>query len=77
MENAAYLRMKNIELGYSINPHILSKAGIKSLRLYGNVQNAFTITKFKGFDPEQTVDQTRAQAFPQVRVMTMGVNVNF
>jgi TonB-linked SusC/RagA family outer membrane protein len=77
MENAAYLRMKNIELGYSINPHILSKAGIRSLRVYGNIQNAFTITKFKGFDPEQTVDQTRAQAFPQVRIMTMGVNVNF
>jgi TonB-dependent starch-binding outer membrane protein SusC len=77
MENAAYLRMKNIELGYSVNPHILSKAGVKSLRVYGNIQNAFTITKFKGFDPEQTTDQVRAQAFPQVRVMTMGVNVNF
>jgi len=77
MENAAYLRMKNIELGYSINPNILSKAGVKSLRLYGNIQNAFTVTKFKGFDPEQTVGQVRAQAFPQVRVMTMGVNVNF
>lgn len=77
MENASYLRLKNIELGYSISPAILSKAGIKSFRIYGNVQNAFTITKFKGFDPEQTVSQTRAQAFPQVRVMTMGVNVNF
>jgi TonB-linked SusC/RagA family outer membrane protein len=77
MENASYLRMKNIELGYSISPTILSRAGIKSLRLYGNIQNAFTITKFKGFDPEQTTDQVRAEAFPQVRVMTMGVNVNF
>lgn len=77
MENASYLRMKNIELGYSISPRLLSRAGIGSLRIYGNVQNAFTITKFKGFDPEQTVDQTRAEAFPQVRVMTVGVNVNF
>jgi len=77
MENAAYLRLKNIELGYSINPKLLSKVGIGSIRVYGNVQNAFTITKFKGFDPEQTTDQTRAQAFPQVRVMTMGISVNF
>jgi TonB-linked SusC/RagA family outer membrane protein len=77
MENAAYLRMKNVELGYSISPDILNKAGIRSLRIYGNIQNAFTITKFKGFDPEQPVGQVRAQAFPQVRVMTMGVNVNF
>jgi TonB-linked SusC/RagA family outer membrane protein len=77
MENAAYLRVKNIELGYTINPKILSKAGISSLRIYGNVQNAFTFSKFKGFDPEQTVDQTRAEAFPQVRIITTGLNVNF
>ena len=45
---------------------MLSKFGLGSMRVYGNVQSAFTITKFKGFDPEQTTDQTRA--FPQVRV---------
>lgn len=77
MENAAYLRVKNIELGYTINPKIFSKAGISSLRVYGNIQNAFTFSKFKGFDPEQTVDQTRAEAFPQVRIITAGLNVNF
>ncbi|MDD2303258.1 MAG: TonB-dependent receptor [Prolixibacteraceae bacterium] len=77
MEDASYLRLKNIELGYTIDPKIISKIGIGSIRVYGNIQNAFTFTKFKGFDPEQTVDQTRAESFPQVRVMTMGVNVNF
>jgi len=77
MEDASYLRLKNIELGYTVNPKILSRIGISSVRVYGNIQNALTFTKFKGFDPEQTTDQTRAEAFPQVRVMTMGVNVNF
>jgi TonB-dependent starch-binding outer membrane protein SusC len=77
MENAAYLRLKNIELGYTVNPKIVSRIGIGSVRIYGNIQNAFTITNFKGFDPEQTIDQTRAESFPQVRVMTMGVCVNF
>ncbi len=77
MEDASYLRLKNIELGYTISPRIISKIGIGSIRVYGNIQNALTITKFKGFDPEQTVNQTRAESFPQVRVMTMGVNVNF
>lgn len=77
MQDASYFRLKNIELGYTINPRIVSKIGLSSVRIYGNIQNAFTITKFKGFDPEQNVDQTRAQAFPQVRVMTMGLNVNF
>lgn len=77
MEDASYLRLKNIELGYTLSSKIVSKVGISSLRIYGNIQNALTFTKFKGFDPEQTIDQTRAEAFPQVRVMTMGINVNF
>ena len=77
MEDASYLRLKNIELGYTIDRKIISKMGIGSIRVYGSIQNAFTITKFKGFDPEQTVNQTRAESFPQVRVMTMGLNVNF
>jgi TonB-linked SusC/RagA family outer membrane protein len=77
MEDASYLRVKNIELGYTLNTKLVSKMGINSIRVYGNIQNALTFTKFKGFDPEQTVDQTRAEAFPQVRVMTMGINVNF
>jgi TonB-linked SusC/RagA family outer membrane protein len=77
MEDASYLRLKNIELGYTISPKIISKMGIGSIRVYGNIQNAFTITNFKGFDPEQATNQTRAEAFPQVRIMTMGINVNF
>ncbi|WP_413668406.1 SusC/RagA family TonB-linked outer membrane protein [Mucilaginibacter sp. Mucisp86] len=77
VENASYLRIKNIELGYTLSPAAIKKIGLSSLRIYANVQNAFTFTKFKGFDPEQTTDQTRAEAYPQVRVMTAGVNVNF
>ncbi len=77
MQDAAYLRLKNIELGYTISPKMLSKIGISSFRIYGNIQNAFTISKFKGFDPEQTIDQTRAEAFPQARIMTIGLNANF
>jgi len=76
-EDASYLRLKNIELGYTLSPEIVSRIGLSSVRFYGSIQNAFTITNFKGFDPEQTIDQTRAEAFPQVRVMTMGINVNF
>jgi hypothetical protein len=77
VENASYLRVKNIELGYTLTPAAIKKIGLSSLRIYANVQNAFTFTKFKGFDPEQTTDQTRAEAYPQVRVMTAGINVNF
>lgn len=77
MEDASYLRLKNVELGYTLNPNLSSKAGIGSVRIYGSIQNAFTITNFKGFDPEQPVGELRAEAFPQVRIMSMGINVNF
>ncbi|MBU2916248.1 MULTISPECIES: SusC/RagA family TonB-linked outer membrane protein [Reichenbachiella] len=77
MEDASYFRLKNLEIGYSLPDKVLSKIGVRSLRVFGNIQNAFTITNYKGFDPEQTVGETRAQAYPQVRVMTAGLNVNF
>ena len=77
MENASYLRLKNVELGYTFDRKILPFMGNCTARLYGNIQNAFTITNYKGFDPEQEVGETRAQAFPQVRIYTIGLNVNF
>lgn len=77
VENASYLRLKNIEIGYSLPKKLVSVIGIGSVRVYGNIQNALTLCKFKGFDPEQETDQTRAEAFPQTRIFTMGVNVNF
>ncbi|MCS3732301.1 TonB-dependent receptor [Mucilaginibacter dorajii] len=75
MGNASYLRLKNVELGYTFNKGKL--LGISSVRIYGNVQNAFTITKFKGLDPEQIVGQTGVEAYPQVRILTAGLIANF
>ena len=77
MENASYLRLKNIELGYTFDKKLLPFMRNCSVRLYGNIQNAFTITNYKGFDPEMEVGETRAQAYPQVRIYTIGLNVNF
>lgn len=77
MEDASYLRLKNVELGYTLNTSLTNRIGLNRIRIYGNVQNAFTITDYKGFDPEQPVGETRAQAYPQVRIMTLGLNVIF
>mgnify|MGYP003623445264 CR=1 FL=1 len=77
MENASYLRLKNIELGYTLPETLTQRAGIARLRIYGNIQNAFTSTNFKGFDPERPTDQTSIHAFPQTRIVTVGVNLNF
>lgn len=84
IEDGSYVRIKNISLGYSFPKKLLSKIGIEQLRLYANVQNAFTFTNYKGYDPEvgsykqnvllRGIDNAR---YPTQRIWTMGVNLNF
>lgn len=52
IEDASYIRLKNISFGYRIPESILSKAFIKSLRVYVSAQNYWTRTDYTGFDPE-------------------------
>jgi len=52
IEDASYLRLKNISLGYTIPIEFLSRAKIKSLRVYISAQNYWTLTNYKGYDPE-------------------------
>lgn len=77
MEDASYLRLKNIELGYTFDKKLLPFLNNCKVRLYGNIQNALTFTSYKGFDPEKGTGETRAEAYPQTRVYTVGLNINF
>ncbi|MFV0267352.1 MAG: SusC/RagA family TonB-linked outer membrane protein, partial [Bacteroidales bacterium] len=52
VEDGSYLRLKNIELGYNIPTHILSKIKISRAKIYVAAENLFTITAFPGLDPE-------------------------
>ena len=52
VEDGSYLRIKNISLGYTFPKKWISKLNIDNLRVYMNIQNAFTFTKYKGYDPE-------------------------
>lgn len=82
VEDGSYLRLKNISLSYDFNRNWLRKAKISSLQLYVNVQNAFTITKYKGYDPEigasgqnvllQGIDRGR---YPSQRIYTVGLKL--
>lgn len=54
VENASFLRLKNVVLGYTLPKTILSKAGIQNLRLYVQAENLLTITGYNGLDPEYT-----------------------
>lgn len=70
--NAAFARVRYIQLGYTIRGNLLKKAGIKSSRVYFNAQNPLTFTKMKYLDPEtRGTDNT----FPIMKIYTIGLNI--
>ncbi|MGL5787710.1 MAG: SusC/RagA family TonB-linked outer membrane protein [Bacteroidales bacterium] len=73
--NGSYLRLKNIELGYTFPKSILSKLAIERLRLYIGGNNLFVIDGVPGFDPERQDGSTNY--YPQQRVINIGVNLIF
>jgi TonB-dependent starch-binding outer membrane protein SusC len=73
LENASFLRMDNISLGYNLGA--LSH-GKYALKLSANVQNVFVITKYKGLDPEVNGGVDR-RLYPRPRVISIGANLDF
>jgi hypothetical protein len=80
--------MKNLQLGYTIPESVLSKISVKSLRVYVQLVNAFTITKYTGLDPEiDTQDSNGVRNdrirgvdygnYPTVKQYLFGVNLSF
>ena len=77
LENAAFLRMKNLSLSYSLPQTWLRKTHFFNMvRIYGQAQNLFTITNFNGLDPEVSSNIYQAQ-YPASRQFTMGVELQF
>jgi iron complex outermembrane receptor protein len=70
VENASFLRMDNLTLGYSVKQ--LTKANI---RVYATVQNAFVITKYSGLDPEVSVSGIDNNLYPRARTFVFGVHI--
>lgn len=73
VRDAKYLRLKNIELGYTINSVGLSRAGIKSIRVSVSGTNLLTLTGLKDVDPERGDQLT----YPIVRMYNFGLNLQF
>ncbi|MFG6687280.1 SusC/RagA family TonB-linked outer membrane protein [Mariniflexile sp. HNIBRBA6329] len=61
IEDGSYLRLNTFTLGYSLPQRIVDKFGIGKFRVYGSIFNAFTLTGYKGFDPEINVKEDRDQ----------------
>ncbi|MDQ3395890.1 MAG: TonB-dependent receptor, partial [Bacteroidota bacterium] len=73
--NTDYLRLKNIQLGYTLPAGIVEKASMRSARIYINAINLATIDSFKVFDPE--TDNQDGTVYPQKRTFNLGVNLTF
>ncbi len=78
VEDGSFVKIKNLQLGYTL-PATVGKKAFKSLRLYVQVRNAFTFTKYTGFDPEIAggildtgVDRG---AYPQARTFAFGLDI--
>ena len=86
VEDGTFFRIQNIILGYSLPKELLKKAniGVSNVRVFGQLQNAFTFTKYKGLDPELNANGNTNQTYgldfntnPQFRIVTFGLNVGF
>lgn len=78
VKDASYLRLKNIQLGYTIPKNLISKIGISNLRLYVSTDNVFTISKFwKYFDVEAPVLSGYGNFYPIMRTTTLGLDLTF
>jgi hypothetical protein len=81
-QNASFLRFRNITLGYNINGSRLGVVGsvIDNARIYFDMQNPITITKFEGFDPEVNTGGSYKEGkaeYPQTRSFSIGVKLSF
>ncbi len=81
VEDGSFIKIKNLQLGYNFSSAALRRANISKLRIYAQARNAFTFTKYTGFDPEISggifdtgIDRG---AYPQARSFAIGLDLKF
>ncbi len=84
VEDGSYIRLKNITFGYTFPKNMIKKVGLENLRVYANIQNLLTLTKYEGYDPEIGVSTASANVYgldngryPSPTVYSFGLNVSF
>lgn len=75
LENMTYMRMKNLMLGYTFPKKWTRKCFIENLRIYGTAENLFTITGYKGLDPEKAASSQ--DLYPITKSYSVGINLSF
>lgn len=87
VEDGSYLKLRNIQLGYTFPKTMSSRVGLANARLYFMAQNVFTITSYSGMDPEVVGNGARAgttargidtfSSYPRTRLFSIGVDLTF
>jgi TonB-dependent starch-binding outer membrane protein SusC len=84
IEDASYVRLKNLTVGYTLPNEWLERAKIKKIRVYGSAQNIATITSYTGFDPEASQQNQSLiykgidnGVYPNSKSLLVGVNLTF
>lgn len=73
LHSADYLRIKTLQLGYTLPKNVSQKLMMNRLRIYANLENFFTITSYPGLDPESGGDIN----YPLLKTASVGVNISF
>jgi hypothetical protein len=84
VEDGSYLRIKDVTLGYTIPQRLTKALHISKLHVYGSILNLYTFTRYPGYSPDiGSKDQNALRAgidngrYPDSRVFTLGININF
>ena len=76
LQSASYFRLKNLTFGYTLPKSVTDKVKMSKVRVYFSGDNLLTFTKYYGLDPERN-DDGRAAQYPQNRICSFGLNVEF
>ncbi len=88
LEDGSYVRLKNLQIGYTLHKKTLDILGISQIRVYASGTNLLTLTKYSGLDPEMTIsDNSKNEGdiangidwgtYPSARTFMLGININF
>ena len=77
LKDASYLRLKNLEIGYSLPANLLNSVKLNKARIYLSGINLLTFTKLKDYDPEKLSNDNRNRDYPKAKVYSIGINLTF
>jgi len=77
LQDGSYVRIREIELGYTIPSSVLEKIKANTIRIYANISNLLTLTDYYGFEVERAGSYGRGSIYPQSRTITFGISAKF